>query len=739
MARTRRRISTSLVTVLVLAGAGGLCWAGAETAATYLEERTAEDVERALTGAGHDWARVQTDGLRVRLTGTAPSEVARFRALTQAATAVDASRILDETTVAAVDALTPPEFKIELLRNDQGISLIGLVPAGTDRAAILRDLRGERAAVPVTDLLESADYPLPPLWEAAMRFGLQALRMAGPAKISIAPGEVTVVALADNAQDKARLEAALQKARPEGVKLQARISAPRPVVSPYALRFVMNASGARLDACVAEDQPTAARITEAARAAGLIGRADCPLGLGAPSPAWGDAAVAAIGALSQLGQGAVTLSDARIGLRAGAGVGRAQFDEVVAQLRQALPAEFALEARLETAKTDKPVPIEFNASLTDSGMLSMRGRIADAQMRQAVDSFARSRFQVTQSGLRSDAQVPEGWTVRVIAALEAVGTLHSGQVAVTPELITLGGVSGDPQATDAAVALLTERLGPGARYDLAISYDRRLDPVLGLPDGEECVARLNRIMSESEIGFEPSRASIAGDPAPTLSQLAEVMADCGEFQIEAGGHTDSQGSEGFNAELSRGRAQAIVAAMRDAGIDTTNMTSRGYGESQPLDSNETEEGREANRRIEFRLLSPRPVQPDTPPQPAALSGVTGAPPEVPPAAPMAGPDMEVLAAGRMQGPQMPPMQGPQLPRAAPPPPQMQGPQLPHSNDSSGMVPLTVGVSEEFQSLDEREENLRVPVQAADDTTPRPGARPEGVADRAAAQDEASDP
>ncbi|WP_419269148.1 OmpA family protein [Paracoccus sp. T5] len=727
------------MTVLVLAGAGGLCWAGAETAATYLEERTAEDVERALTGAVHDWAGVQTDGLQVRLTGTAPSEVARFRALTQAATAVDASRILDETTVAAVGALTPPDFKIELLRNEQGISLIGLVPAATDRAAILRDLRGERAAVPVTDLLESADYPLPPLWEAAMRFGLQALRMAGPAKISIAPGEVTVVALADNAQDKARLEAALQKARPEGVKLQARISAPRPVVSPYALRFVMNASGTRLDACVAEDQPTAARITEAARAAGLIGRADCPLGLGAPSPAWGDAAVAAIGALSQLGQGAVTLSDARIGLRAGAGVGRAQFDEVVAQLRQALPAEFALEARLETAKTDKPVPIKFDASLTDSGMLSMRGRIADAQMRQAVDSFARSRFQVAESGLRSDAQVPEGWTVRVIAALEAVGTLHSGQVAVTPELITLGGVSGDPHATDAAVALLTERLGPGARYDLAISYDRRLDPVLGLPDGEECVARLNRIMSESEIGFEPSRASIAGDPAPALSQLAEVMADCGEFQIEAGGHTDSQGSEGFNAELSRGRAQAIVAAMRDAGIDTTNMTSRGYGESQPLDSNETEEGREANRRIEFRLLSPRPVQPNTPPQPAALSGVTGAPPQVPPAAPMAGPDMEVLAAGRLQGPQMPPMQGPQLPQPAPPPPQMQGPQLPHSNDSPGMVPLTVGVSEEFQSLDEREENLRVPVQAADDTTPRPGARPEGVVDRAAAQDEASDP
>ena len=81
------------------------------------------------------------------------------------------------------------------------------------------------------------------------------------------------------------------------------------------------------------------------------------------------------------------------------------------------------------------------------------------------------------------------------------------------------------------------------------------------------------------------------------------------------------------------------------------------------------------------------------------------------------------------------MQGPQLPdRAA----QMQGPQLPHSRAASGMVPMTVGVAEQFQTLDEREENLRVPVLTPDDDTPRPGPRPDSVAEQAGAQDEATD-
>lgn len=719
MAR-RRRLSTSLATIIVLAGAGGLSWMGAEAAATFVEDRAARDVTQALQAAGHDWAQVATDGLRVRLTGTAPSEVERFRAVTQAGTAVDATRILDEMTVASVEAMTPPDFKVELLKGEQGLSLIGLVPAATDRDAILRGLRP--AGQQVTDLLEAADHPVPDGWTEALRFGLQAAQMTAQAKISIAPGQVQVAALAADREDQGRLEQALRRAAPPQVALDLQITAPRPVIAPFTLRFVMDDDGGRFDACAASDDAGRDRIVQAARDAGMQRVPTCTLGLGAPSDDWAEAAAAAIAAVGQLGQGQVTLSDADVALVVPASVTRQRFDQVAGRLEQALPPTYRLQAQHEQAAA-QAAPIQFQATLPPSGSLSMRGRIADAQMQQAVDSFARSRFDVAQSGLRTDPSVPGGWTVRVIAGLEAMGALHAGQVRVTPDMIELTGVSGDPRASDRAAALLSERLGPGARYRLAISYDRRMDEALGLPDGEECVARLNIIMSESEIGFEPSRSSIAGDPGPTMERFVRAMADCSDFQIEAGGHTDSQGSEAFNAELSRSRAQAIVSAMADAGISVANMSARGYGESRPVATNQTEEGREINRRIEFRLLSPHPLDADTIPAPVTIAGVTGAEVDPDPA--------EDLT----QGPRLPPMQGPQLPdRAA----QMQGPQLPHSRAASGMVPMTVGVAEQFQTLDEREENLRVPVLTPDDDTPRPGPRPDSVAEQAGAQDEATD-
>ncbi|WP_265500134.1 OmpA family protein [Paracoccus beibuensis] len=728
-----RRITTSLATLVALAGAGGLAWVGAEAAATYVEDRAAAEVGQALRADGHDWVEVRTDGLQVRLTGTAPSEVERFRAMSRAAAAAGTARIIDQMTVASVEAMAAPDFQIEFLRGDMGVSLIGLIPASTDRDAVLRQLRPTAPDGQLSDLLEVADHSAPEGWDAALRFGLRAVGMTGQSKISVAPGRVQVAALARDAADQARLEAALRAAAPAGLELDLQVTAPRPVISPFTLSFAATDNGAGFEACVADTEDARDRILAAAADAGLEGAPDCLLGLGAPSADWGDVAVAAIRAVGTLGRGSVTLSNAQVALSAPEGVTSARFDKVAADLQAALPQAFTLEARLEQPE-EVPQPIEFHANLSDRGALTMQGRIADAAMREAVSSFAAARFDVAQSGLRADPRVPEGWTVRVIAGLEAMDALHAGTVEVTPDLITLRGMSGSPAATERAAAFLTERLGAGARFELAIGYDRRLDPSLDLPDGEECARRLNVIMSESELGFEPGGSSIAGDPKPTLALLSDTMAECNEYQLEAAGHTDSQGSDRFNAELSRSRAQAILMAMQWAGIDVSNMTARGYGESQPVAPNDTEAGREANRRIEFRLLSPHPVRPDAPEPPEPVAGVTGQPLPVPAPAPEPA-TVAPMPAG-MQGPRLPPVQGPM--QMSEPLPPIQGPQLPPELASAGTAPLTVGVQEQVPSAAEREEALRVPVLTPDETTPRPGPRPGDIADRDPAQDGSPD-
>jgi len=93
--------------------------------------------------------------------------------------------------------------------------------------------------------------------------------------------------------------------------------------------------------------------------------------------------------------------------------------------------------------------------------------------------------------------------------------------------------------------------------------------------------------------------------------------------MEVGGQTDSQGSEETNQRLSQQRAQAILSALRDRRILTSNLVARGYGESRPIADNDTEEGREQNRRIEFVLLDEKPVN-DGAPLPPATADATQA-------------------------------------------------------------------------------------------------------------------
>ncbi|MFH5772952.1 OmpA family protein [Paracoccus sp. NGMCC 1.201697] len=622
MANRRTRRGPAVVASLIaIAAAGGLSFVGARAAADFIETHSATEVAAALKHGGYDWATVTTDGLLVRLTGTAPDEVQRFRAKSRAESVVEPDRVIDEIQVAARESMGAPQFEIELLRNDHGISIVGLVPAALDRKAMVASLRAGAAGGEISDLVETADYPAPDGWQAAFDYGLRAAKLAHQAKVSIAPGSVEVRAITDSALEKADLETALEKSRPAGISLKADVTAPRPVITPFTLRFVKDDKGARFEACAANDEAGRDRIVAAGAGAGVAGEAHCTLGLGAPTTRWADAAVPAIQAVATLGAGAVTLTDTQITLFAPASVPPATYDAAVAKLDAALPALFNLRAEHE--KQIEPIrgPAEFSAVIANDHV-ELRGRIGNERMRGAVDSLASSRFGDVDNGLRIDPSLPEGWTLRTIAAIEALATLDQGSVSVTPDLIRLSGISGSPTASDMAVARLSQRLGAGARYELSIRYDKRLDPLLAVPTGEECVDRLNSVMSQSEIGFEPGKSIIAGDPEPTLAGISAAMQDCADYKIELAGHTDSQGSEDMNAKLSRDRAKAVMDAIRAHGVPAPHMTSTGYGESRPIADNETEAGREANRRIEFTLLSEEPVSDDDISAPEQFAGIT---------------------------------------------------------------------------------------------------------------------
>ena len=366
----------------------------------------------------------------------------------------------------------------------------------------------------------------------------------------------------------------------------------------------------RFDACSADDLAAVELITEAAKSAGHADEVNCTIGLGVPSPSWGEAAAQAISALDEIGTGFVTLSDVDIDLIASERTSQDVFDKVVGELENGLPDLFSLHAKLLQKEEAQDLgPPEFIATLSPEGQVQLRGRLPDELARNAVAGYAKAHFAGGQTYMaaRIDPNLPSGWPIRTMIALEALAMLNSGSVVVEPNAISLRGRTGDKDAKFNISKLLSEQLGQGQRIDLDVSYIETLDPSTFIPTPEECLADIRTAAAEVQIKFEPSSATITQQAQPTMDRLAEILLKCGPIRLEVQGHTDSQGRESMNLTLSQSRAEAVIEELMNRRILVSNVIANGYGEAKPIADNDTEEGREANRRIEFHLFDPSAI------------------------------------------------------------------------------------------------------------------------------------
>jgi outer membrane protein OmpA-like peptidoglycan-associated protein len=103
------------------------------------------------------------------------------------------------------------------------------------------------------------------------------------------------------------------------------------------------------------------------------------------------------------------------------------------------------------------------------------------------------------------------------------------------------------------------------------------------------------------VNFDFDKATIRPDARPILDQAAETLKQEGDIGIAVEGHTDSVGSDEYNQRLSVRRAKAVKDYLAGKGIDPSRMSVTGYGESKPVASNDTAEGRAQNRRVELRV------------------------------------------------------------------------------------------------------------------------------------------
>ncbi len=341
-----------------------------------------------------------------------------------------------------------------------------------------------------------------------------------------------------------------------------------------------------------------AKLLDAARAdlGGVEVVDQTNLARGAP-PGFDEAALLLLAQIPKLKDGKITITDTKVGL---SGMARELGGrETIAAALKNLPAGFSV-----AANDIKAPPYIFQAYKDPVALkLTLSGNVPDNTARGAIVAAAGRKFfnEKVVDSLNISLGAPSAFTNAVTPALGALSRLSTGTLVVTDREVKL---SGDA-LYDAAPAQLRANLVKDLPQGWRLKADVSVKPAAAPVDATVCQQLFSELLGKGTIRFESGRSSLDPDSAGLLDHLVETALRCPTANIEVAGHTDSDGDSAANQALSEKRAQAVVDYMVKAGLPASRFTAVGYGSTQPIAANDSEEGKARNRRIEF-IVKERP-------------------------------------------------------------------------------------------------------------------------------------
>jgi len=169
----------------------------------------------------------------------------------------------------------------------------------------------------------------------------------------------------------------------------------------------------------------------------------------------------------------------------------------------------------------------------------------------------------------------------------------------------LGGVIGDKAGNTAVGAILGAAVGGAAGAYIGSYMDKQAAEMEKDLQGAkvERVGEGIKVTFDAGILFDFDKATLRPASETELQKLAVILDKYPDTNILLEGHTDSKGTEEYNLNLSRERAQSVSNYLATRGVTPTRFTIMGYGESQPVATNDTDEGRQLNRRVEVAIYA----------------------------------------------------------------------------------------------------------------------------------------
>jgi len=508
---------------------------------------------------------------------------------------------VEETSPAEPVIPTVNPYVWGISKSETGVKLTGNVASDAERATVAFAVKSALGGAEIDDQ-QTLGLGKPDNLDGARTALAKGLKFLESGSASVAGTGVVVSGLAKNNNVKGLVERLITKQMPEGYDLDLAIRAPESSASDDERTSVLDSVKSALGVSEVKDEQT--------------------LGRGKPDNLDG-ARVAVSKGLKFLESGSASVSGTNVNV-----FGKAKNNNIKGLasrvITKAMPSGYDLNVFIQAPDSaavkagsveyvEAPViptadPYIWGVSKVE-GNVTVTGNVASDDERASVLDGVKSTFagsEVTDQQTLALGK-PDGFDEARTAISKGLKFLESGSAKIAGDSIAVSGAAKNNNIKKLATNVIVKGVPYAYKLDVAIRAPEaavvtagQVEFVAKAPNA--CAADVSKLIDGNVIQFETNSSDFLPDSEAVVRSLASKMNACPEISVLAEGHTDSRGSDRYNLKLSNDRAHKIKQFLLAAGIKQSRVVAKGFGETKPIDTNQTPEGRAKNRRTLISII-----------------------------------------------------------------------------------------------------------------------------------------
>jgi len=568
----------------------------------FIENRTLSKFENLTSDFSLEWLTAKPNGTKVELSGTPPNQLEYFGLISLVNLNFDPDRIINN--IQTIETPYTPSQKLELVMYSRGstIFIFGSFSSQEQKTSALELLHTAHPEKTINDFSTLKSDVVASELNFVVEYGTSLLNGLPDGLVAISGNTVRVTSHFDTQEATEKIAAQLMHDQPGEVDLELNLSYPIPLFKPYRFGVFLNDQDSRLEICHVADAASQNRLISLLNSIIPDQDLSCQIAHGTPSPVWSDLISQLLEALTNSEETHLRISDFSVIVMSKNELSDQVIDSLEKIFNSSYGEEFNLQILSNTDEFTQLNPDFLRITKDLENNLTIFGTIPDNSIKSLLLDITSAYF--LKEEIRDFIQIEEASAsidLELIATgIKSLTQLDVGELVVPEKGLYFSGKVSSSEKYDSFINHLTSELNRGD-FISNVEIDKDVIP-LPLLSAEECRSGISEVLVDKKITFDSGSVEINEQTGAILPDIAEVLMKCDHLTWEIGGHTDSQGRESMNIELSSKRAVAILDALVEEGVTSDILTAIGYGEKFPIANNRTEAGREKNRRIVIRIL-----------------------------------------------------------------------------------------------------------------------------------------